>query len=72
MPNSIQKRAILITACFLEFFVNISTGPSKLFGLPNTLLIMALGQALHGLIDPFLLVPALPEMLEAAVEQYPD
>ncbi len=33
---------------------------------------MAVGQALHGIVDPFLLVPSLPEMLESVIEKYPD
>lgn len=27
---------------------------------------------LHGLVDPFVLIPSLPEMIEAAVQKYPD
>jgi hypothetical protein len=38
----------------------------------NSIWIMAVGQALHGLIDPFILVPSLPEMIDAAVAKHPD
>jgi len=27
---------------------------------------------LHGLVDPFILVPSLPEMIDSAIEVYPD
>lgn len=33
---------------------------------------MGIGQALHGLIDPFILVPSLPEMIDAAMIYYPN
>jgi hypothetical protein len=71
-PKGIEKRAILITACFFAFIENIFVGPSYLLGFPNSLLLMAIGQALHGLVDPFLLVPSLPEMIESAMVEYPD
>ena len=52
--------------------MNICVGPSELFGFSDSLLIMAIGQALHGLVDPFLLVPSLPEMIESVIHKYPD
>jgi hypothetical protein len=33
---------------------------------------MAIGQMLHGLVDPFLLIPSLPEMIDAALDKYPE
>ena len=33
---------------------------------------MLLGQALHGIIDPFLVIPCLPEMTESVIDMYPD
>jgi hypothetical protein len=38
---------------------------------PNSIWIMGVGQALHGLIDPFLLVPSLPEMIDSVIDKYP-
>jgi hypothetical protein len=32
---------------------------------------MALGQALVGLLSPMMLIPILPEMVEAAIDYYP-
>ena len=61
-----------MTACFLEFFVNICVGPSQYFGFPNSIWIMGIGQALHGIVDPFVLVPSLPEMIEAALVHHSD
>jgi len=72
MPKTIQKRAVLITAIFLSFFVNICVGPSIVFGFPDSLFVMGIGQLLHGLVDPFIIVPSLPEMIDAVVPLYPN
>lgn len=72
VPRGIQKRAILISAAFASFFVGLCVGPSQLFGFPDSLWVMVLGQALHGLIDPFILVPTLPEMIDSVIYKYPD
>ena len=71
IPNGVQKRAIIITACFMSFIGNLFTGPSYLFGFPNSIWMMAVGQAAHGLIDPYILVPSLPEMIESVLDYYP-
>lgn len=42
-------------------------GPSELFHFPDSIWIMAAGQIFHGLVDPFLLVPVLPEMINSVV-----
>mmetsp|Transcript_44521 Transcript_44521/g.32628 ORF Transcript_44521/g.32628 Transcript_44521/m.32628 type:complete len:82 (+) Transcript_44521:923-1168(+) len=60
-----------MSALFLSFFVNLLVGPSEVFGLPDSLLIMAIGQALSGLLDPIILVPTLPEMIDSASDKYP-
>lgn len=33
---------------------------------------MILGQILHGIADPLMLVPSLPEMIDAAMEKHPN
>ena len=33
---------------------------------------MILGQAFHGLLDPFILIPTLPEMIESVLPHYPE
>jgi len=71
VPNGVQKRAILIMASFLSFFSNLCVGPSNIFVLPNNIYVMMLGQALRGMIDPFTLVPSLPEMIESVMPLYP-
>lgn len=32
---------------------------------------MIIGQAAHGLVDPFMLVPSLPEMIESVIPLFP-
>lgn len=43
VPDGVEKRAILIIACFLSFFTNLFVGPSELFDFDNTLPMLVLG-----------------------------
>lgn len=72
VPNGVQKRLILITAAFIAFLTNLFVGPSKMFSFPENVWVLALGQILRGLFDPFILVPALPEMIDVAMPLYPE
>ena len=40
--------------------------------MPDSLILMMIGEALHGLTDPFILIPTLPEMIDSALVVYPD
>lgn len=71
-PRFIEKRLILIAACIVSFPTNLFTGPSQMLGFSNTLFMMAVGQAMHGVFDPFMLIPALPEMIKVGVRKFPD
>jgi hypothetical protein len=42
-----------------------------LFSFPNTVYVLALGQILRGIFDPFMMIPALPEMIDVALPMYP-
>ncbi len=64
IPKGIQRRVILILGLVLAFPVNLLIGPSKVFGFPDSLIIMLLGQALMGIVNPLLLIPTLPEMID--------
>lgn len=61
----------MIFASFLSFFSNLFVGPSKIFEFSNSISTMLIGQALRGMIDPFTLVPSLPEMIESVIPHYP-
>jgi MFS family permease len=71
VPNGVHKRVLLIMACLMAFFANLFVGPSELFNFPDNLWFMVIGQALRGIIDPFTLVPCLPEMIESVLPHYP-
>ena len=43
VPNGVEKRAIMIIACFLSFFGNLCVGPSKIFNFPDTIFMMVIG-----------------------------
>jgi hypothetical protein len=60
----------LIIASLLSAFVNLLVGPSKIAHLPNSLNVMMAGQALRGVIDPFLFIPVLPEMIASVTPYY--
>jgi len=57
-------------ASMLSAFVNLLVGPSKVAHLPNSLNVMMAGQALRGVIDPFLFIPVLPEMIASVTPYY--
>lgn len=71
-PKWVEKRLVLILACALSFATNLFTGPSQIFSIPNTLTMMAVGQAMHGIFDPYMLVPSLPEMIDAGLKRFPE
>lgn len=66
-----QKRAVLIIASVLSFFGNLFVGPSKLFNFHDSVWMAVVGQIAHGIVDPFILVPSLPEMIESVIPHYP-
>lgn len=48
-------------------------GPSQLFLLPSdSLFLIGVGQALLGVFDPFILVFALPEMIDLIEKKHPE
>ena len=51
-------------------FSMLFVGPS--YSLPNSLLLMAIGQLLIGGFGLFLMVPVIPEMINSASTYYPD
>lgn len=49
----------------------IYVGPSEMFGLSNSLLLMCVGQALLGIFTATMMIPGLPEMVEFALPKFP-
>lgn len=60
----------MITASLLSAFINLLVGPSKVAHLPNSMSVMIVGQVLRGVIDPFLFIPVLPEMIASVTPHY--
>ena len=56
----------------MEVVINLLVGPSQILGMPNSLIIMAFGQCFSGIVNAFLLVPVLPEMIDSVIHLYPD
>lgn len=71
VPNGVQKRAVMIIACVASFFGNLFVGPSLMFQFPDNIYMAAIGQVAHGIVDPYILVPSLPEMIESVLPLYP-
>ena len=71
VPRWVDKRFTIILASFLTFVAFIFVGPSEIFSLPNSLLIMGIGQALIGIFTAFMMIPGLPEMVESTIPLYP-
>ena len=71
MPRRIEKRVTIIISCFLSGVGYFFVGPSDLFEFPDSLILMGIGQALAGIFSAFLIVPGLPEMVEATLPLYP-
>ena len=59
-----MKRSLIIIGLFLTIFANLLTGPSTLAGLPDSLVIIGIGQGFMGLFGPLLVVFSLPLMID--------
>ena len=71
IPNGVEKRAIIIFACFAIAGFNLCVGPSKMLHMPDSLAIMCFGLIMHGICEPFVIVPSLPEMINSTIEKFP-
>ena len=71
VPQSIEKRFTIIVSSFGSGIAFLFVGPSQLCDFPDSLVLMGIGQALAGIFRAFMIVPGLPEMVEATIPQYP-
>jgi len=71
MPNYIEKRVSLIISALLTGVAFCFVGPSDLFGFPDLLLLMGIGQGFYGVTAAFLVIPGLPEMIESSIPIFP-
>ena len=68
---SFHRKNRMIIAAFLSIWASLCVGPSKLLKFPEWISIIIFSQVLHGMFDPFLLIPALPEMIDSAEQKFP-
>jgi MFS family permease len=69
LTGKFANRGIMMTGAFLGFFGLMLVGPSHY--LPDRIEIMCIGQLAIGALGLFLMVPAIPEMINAAGKLYP-
>ena len=70
VPNRFEKR-LTIMICALGLCVGLLfAGPSQLFHLPDSVVYMGIGQGVLGIFFS-IMIPGLPEMVEAVTPLYP-
>jgi hypothetical protein len=60
----------MIFSSGLSSLALLTVGPSYIFGFPDSLRLMIVGQLILGLFMPFTLIPGLPEMTDSALVHY--
>lgn len=70
IPNGVDPRVTMITASALLCLGTFFVGPSNL--LPDSLWLMAIGQAAHGFLIPFIMVPNYNEMVMSGDLTFPE
>ena len=68
---SMQRKNKMILAALLGISGSLCRGPSKILNFPDILPIIIFSQVLNGMFIPFLIIPALPEMIDSAKNKYP-
>ena len=71
VPDKVDKRAVIIISSLFASLAFLCCGPSIIPHFPDSLLVMIIGQALFGITYAFIMVPSLPEMLDASLEYFP-
>ena len=71
LPQTVDKRLTMIVSSLLGGLSYLLVGPSQMIPMPDSLTLMAIGQALIGIFLGFLLIPSLPEMVESSIARFP-
>ena len=66
IPERIENRVILLTACLFMGIFTFLIGPSQILALPETLVLTIIGLIMAGIFFAPMIIPVLPEMMEAA------
>ena len=61
----------MIVSSLLAGFSYVLVGPSQIIPMNDSLMLMAIGQALIGIFLCFLIIPSLPEMVESQISRFP-
>ena len=69
-PTWISRRFTLIWSALFLGCATFLNGPSQLLGMPNELTYIIYGQAFSGIFVAFLIIPVLPEMMNAAKDKF--
>lgn len=65
IPKRIEKRLVIMIAALLTSFGFLLVGPSYILGLPDSLLLIAFGQAITGATTAVMIIPGLSEMIDS-------
>ena len=65
LPKQIEKRLIIILSSILSFFGFLLVGPSQILLLPDSIILMAIGQAITGALNAIMIIPTLAEMVQS-------
>ena len=71
VPNYIEKRVTIILSALMSCVAFIFVGPSIVLELPNSLVLMGVGQSLVGIFTATMMIPGLPEMVESTLPHFP-
>ena len=70
ISEKVERRAV-ISVAFLAIGLSFAlVGPSNLLNIPDNLILMTIGLMLVYSLQPFLLIPLLPDMTEYAQKRY--
>jgi MFS family permease len=72
LTSKIRKRGVIFLGYALLCLSCFVTGPSKLLGIYNSPAFIIFGLAIMGFGAGMIIIPVLPEMIEAIEEEHPD
>jgi hypothetical protein len=73
LPKIVKKNVWILFGILASSFALFLLGPSQILYFPkDSVILIAVGFALIGLFDPFILVFVLPEMIEVIEKKHPE
>jgi hypothetical protein len=72
LTSKIRKTGVISIGYMILFVALILVGPSQVLGIYNSPAFIILGLALMGFGCGTIIIPIMPEMIEAIEERYPD